>query len=110
MILVSDSENNLQTLINRAKSLFDFADIKLNPIKCEVLRINSNDGDKNINIDGMDKEYVVSKSFIKFLGVPMGSRKVSKVKFTESKIQKVLEDLDKVEFCGLALNQIIRVI
>jgi hypothetical protein len=45
---------------------------------------------QKINIDGVDKEYVANKSFIKYLGVLLGSRKVSKVKFTESKIQKVL--------------------
>jgi hypothetical protein len=47
MILVSDSEDNLQTLTNRAKSFFDFANIKLNPGKCEVLRVNTKDGTKD---------------------------------------------------------------
>jgi hypothetical protein len=40
----------------------------------------------------------------------MSSKKIGKTKFIEAKIQKVLEELDKAEFCGLALNQVIRVI
>jgi hypothetical protein len=44
------------------------------------------------------------------LGVPVGSRKISKNKFIEAKIEKVLEELDKAEFSGLAINQIIRII
>jgi hypothetical protein len=40
----------------------------------------------------------------------MSSRKVSRIMFNESKVQKVFEELDKLEFCGLAFNQMIRVI
>jgi hypothetical protein len=94
MILVSDSEDNLQTLINRAKSFFDFANIRLNPNKCEVQRINPRRNDKNIIIDGVEKEYVAKESFITYLGVPMDSRKVSKIKFIESKVQKGFQELE----------------
>jgi precorrin-2 methylase len=41
------------------------------------------------------KEYVVNNSFIKYLGVPMWSRKMSKTKFLEANVQKVFEELDK---------------
>jgi hypothetical protein len=35
MILVSDAEQNIQTIINRGKNFFDFANIKLIPNKYE---------------------------------------------------------------------------
>jgi hypothetical protein len=85
MILVSDSENNLQTLINRVKSFFDFANIKLNPNKYEVFKINGDKDDVNINIDGVGKEYI-SKTFVKYLGAPMSSKKICKTKFIEAKV------------------------
>jgi hypothetical protein len=109
MILVFDSENNLQTPINRVKSFFDFANIKLNPSKCEIFRINGSRNDIKIKINGVKKEYI-SKSFIKYHGAPMGSKKICKTKFIEAKIQKVLEELGKAEFCGLDINQLIPVI
>jgi hypothetical protein len=34
---MSDSEEKLQVLVNRAKQFFDFANIKLNPNKYEVM-------------------------------------------------------------------------
>jgi hypothetical protein len=55
MILVSDSEDNPQTFINRVKSFFDFANIRLNPNKCEVLIINPRRNDKNIIVNGVEK-------------------------------------------------------
>jgi hypothetical protein len=56
MILVSNSEQNLQTLINRMKNFFDFANIKLNPNKCEIMVINPHKGNKNIIINDVMKE------------------------------------------------------
>jgi hypothetical protein len=40
----------------------------------------------------------------------MGWRKISKRKFLEAKVQKVFEELDKAEFSGLVLNQIMKTI
>jgi hypothetical protein len=110
MILVSDPEQNLQTFINRANNSFDFADIKLNSNKCEVMVINPYKDDKNLIITDVIKKYVASNKFVKYLGVPMGSKRTSKTKFLEGKVQKVLEELNKVGYSGPALNQMIRTI
>jgi hypothetical protein len=56
------------------------------------------------------REYIAGKSFVKYLCILMDSRKIGKTKFIEAKIKRVLEELDKVEFSGFAINQIIRVI
>jgi hypothetical protein len=76
MVMMSDSEENLQILINRAKQFFDFANVKLNPNKCEVMTINPERNDKGIVINDVEKEYITGNSFIKYLGVPLGSRKL----------------------------------
>jgi hypothetical protein len=109
MILVADSAENLQILINRAKSFFNIANIKLNPNKCEVFKVNGKGTDDNIIIDGVEKLYITD-NFAQYLRIPLGSRKLCKTKFIEAKIQRVYEDLDKAEFCGLAINQIVRVV
>jgi hypothetical protein len=109
MILIADSEDHLQILNNRAKSFFDFANIKLNPSKCEVFKVNGSKEYRNIIIDGVKKEYV-SDTFVKYLVVPIGSKRICKKKFIEAKVQKFFEELDKIEYCGLAINQVIRVI
>jgi hypothetical protein len=40
----------------------------------------------------------------------METKSISKKKFAEAKIQKVMEELDKVEYSGLAFNQILKAI
>jgi hypothetical protein len=46
MVLVSNSEINLQKLVNKAKNFLNFPNIRLNPGKCEVLAINPNKNDE----------------------------------------------------------------
>jgi hypothetical protein len=110
MIIFADSEENLQKQINRAKKFFDFANIKLNPAKCEIMAINGSNNDEGIDIDGTLKSYMVKEDFIKYLGVLLGSRRISKKKFMDAKINKINEELDKLEFSGLAFNQMVKVI
>jgi hypothetical protein len=110
MIIVANSEESLQTQINRAKKFFDFANIKLNPAKCEVLSINDGKEDQGILIDGARKDYIGKNDFIKCLGAPLGSRKIAKKKFIEAKVNKVFEEFDKLEFSRLVFNQIVRTI
>jgi hypothetical protein len=83
--------------------------IKLYPNKCEVFNVNGSNSDSRIVIDGVEKEYITD-NFVKYLGVPVGSRKICKTKFIEAKIQKVLEELGKAKFSVLAINEIIRII
>jgi hypothetical protein len=109
-IIFANSERSLQKQVNRAKKFFDFANIKLNPAKCEVLAINGDKEDEGIFIDGVLKQYMSREEYIKYLGVPLGSRKISKKRFIEAKINKVREELDKLEFSGLAFNQIVKTI
>jgi hypothetical protein len=91
------------------KKFFDFANINLNPAKCEVMSINGNKNDEGIYIDGVLKEYLGREEYIKF-GVRLGSRKISKKKFIEAKINKINEELDKLEFSRLVFNQIVKTI
>jgi hypothetical protein len=81
MILVANSEESLQLQLNRTKNFFDFANIKLNPNKCQVMSINSSKFEKGIKINEVIKEYIAKDSCIKYLGIPLGSRKIGKSKF-----------------------------
>jgi hypothetical protein len=110
MILMSDSQAKLQILINKAKQFFDFANIKLNPSKCEVMSVNPNKNDVGIVISGVRKDYISDDNFIKYLGIQLGSRRLGKVKFIETKVKKIFEEIDKLEYSGLAFNQMIRII
>jgi hypothetical protein len=110
MVLVSNSEKNLHSLIINVKNFLDFANVRLNPGKCEVMIINSETGHEEIGINDIRKEYIAKNSFIKYLIIRLGSRKINKTKFIETKINKLKEELDKLEYSGLAFNQMLKVI
>jgi hypothetical protein len=95
MILFSKSAKDLQSCFNDADRLFAFLNIKLNPKKCEIFRISS----KKKEAD-----------FIKYLEAPLGSKRIVKTKFVEAKMEKLFYQLDKLEFSGLVINQMLRVI
>jgi hypothetical protein len=44
------------------------------------------------------------------LGVPLGSKRIGNVKFEEAKIQKMLYEIDRLEYSGLEINQKLKVI
>jgi hypothetical protein len=44
-------------------------------------------------------------SYIKYLGVPIGSKRIAKKKFAEVKSQKIYSELDKLESSNLPINQ-----
>jgi hypothetical protein len=89
MIIFANSDESLQKQVNREKKFFDFANVKLNPAKCEVMSLNGSIDDEGIYIDGVLKNYIGREEYIKYLGVPLRSRKISKKKFIEAKVNKV---------------------
>jgi hypothetical protein len=40
----------------------------------------------------------------------LGSKRIGKIKFAEAKIQKMLYEIDRLEYSGLAINQMLKVI
>jgi hypothetical protein len=87
------SEHNLQILINRAKKFFEFANIKLNPNKS--LQFANIKYYKNIIINNVDKKYVASQKFMKYLRVPLRAKRVSKMKFVEANYSPREDPLDQ---------------
>jgi hypothetical protein len=72
--------------------------------------INSETGHEGIRINDVRIEYIAKNSFTKYLIIPLGSRKINKTKFIETKINKLKEELDKLEYSGLAFNQMLKMI
>jgi hypothetical protein len=58
----------------------------------------------------MEKEYVSDLEYVKYFDIPLGSKRIDKVKFAEANIQKMLYEIDRFEFNGFAINQMLIVI
>jgi hypothetical protein len=108
-LLIANSAEGLQKLIDDADTFFKFVSIKLNIKKCEIFRTNSKTN-QIIKIAVENKEYFSELEYVKYLGVPLGSKRISKVKFAEAKIQKMLYEIDRLEYSGLAINQMLKII
>jgi hypothetical protein len=71
-----------------------FAQIKLNPDKCRILVYDPEEGipmeftlpDENRNEKNIER--VETDEVFKYLGVPVGIRKISKMKFNDEKSKK----------------------
>jgi hypothetical protein len=63
-----------------------------------------------IIIDEVKKDYLSDLEFVKYLGMSLGLKRIGKVKFAEDKIQKMLNEIDKLKFKELANKQMLKVI
>jgi hypothetical protein len=90
-----NSRENMSVLADGMTTYMKYAQISLNPDKCRILVYNP---EEKIPIDfilpdenGNQKaiETVDADEIFKYLGVPIGIRKISKMKFNSEKVEKV---------------------
>jgi hypothetical protein len=110
VILISKSIKGLQSLVDDVDIFFTFLNIKLKSKKCKTFKIRSKKNEEIITIGGERKEFIQDIDFIKYLGVPLSSKRIDKKKFIGAEMQKFFYRLNKLGFLGLAINQVLRTI
>jgi hypothetical protein len=77
IVLMDSSRKRLQGQIDACDHFFNFANIKLNPNKCEAFKVSPKRKlNHNMKIGGEEIEFAPVGSYIKYLDVPLGSRDV----------------------------------
>jgi hypothetical protein len=93
-----------------------YANINFNPKKCRILIHNA---EKilipplllpDVNNIEVEVEVCNIKDAIKYLGVPLNTRKLQKMKFNKCRIEKTMKILERLRYNGLKITQIIDVI
>jgi transposase len=56
------------------------------------------------------QKYINDLEFVKYLGIQIYSIRIDKVRLTEAETQKILKEMDKLEFSGFAILQMLKVI
>jgi hypothetical protein len=116
LLIFSDNRQNLNILIDAVCDFMSFARISFNPEKCRIIVYNPS---KELlspvflpNEERLLKEVQVCNvdDTVKYLGVPLGMRKLVKLKFNNQRICKVRKILDRVRNSGLKITQIIHAI
>jgi hypothetical protein len=93
-----------------------FANINFNPDKCKL--IINNPGNKLIpqltlpDENGEEKQVEICdiRQTVKYLGVPLGTRRLSKMRFNNSKIEGIKKILVRICRSGLKITQILHAI
>jgi hypothetical protein len=109
VILIANLSEGLQKLIRGPEQFYTFSNIKFNLKKCEIFKLNDPD-DHEIIIAETGVPFASDLSYIKYLGVPIGFKRIAKKKFAEVKLQKIYSELDKLESSNLSINQKLKVI
>jgi hypothetical protein len=52
----------------------------------------------------------MDNTLLEYLGISMCDKRINKKKIVKTKIQKIMEELDQVEYSGLVFNQVLRFI
>jgi hypothetical protein len=117
ILLFADSLDHLLKELEIIHEFLELSNIFLNPKKCELFKTRY--GEKHVNcikvIDREKREGVEIKCIditgtIKYLGMPLGSRRLGKMKFSETKFSQMEKELDRIVNSGLKVSQIINAI
>jgi hypothetical protein len=116
LLLFANSKENMNHLIDGVITYMNYAQININPDKCKFLVYNRNgevDADFTLPhaqgvLQALDR--VEIDEVFRYLGVPVGVRKIAKMKFSNEKIEKVKKIIDKIARSGLKVNQVINAV
>jgi hypothetical protein len=116
LLIFSDNRKNLNVFTETVCDFMKFARINFNPEKCRVIVYNPAKELLSpfflLDEAGILKEVPVCNvdDTIKYLGVPLGIRKLANLKFNNQRISKIRKILDRIRNSGLKITQIVHAI
>jgi hypothetical protein len=116
LLIFTDNRENLNTLTEAVSYFMSFARIKFSPYKCRLIVYNpakemdiplflpdNNNEKKTVKICNVDDT-------VKYLGVPLGIKKLAKMRFKNQRIMNIRKILYRIRFSGLKITQVIHAI
>jgi hypothetical protein len=109
LLVFADTREHLNKLVEGLIQFMEYAHISFNPKKCKILIHNAEKimipplflPDRN----GKEQEVEICnlKEKIKYLGVPLSTRKLQKMKFTKDRVEKTMRILERLRYSGLKI-------
>jgi hypothetical protein len=112
LLLFADSRDGLNHLIDITCDFMSFAHINFNPDKCRIMQFNPS---SSIDVDFLlpdDQNNLIpvkacnANEIVKYLGVPLSTRRLAKYKFNTDKTEKIIFLLNRIHKSGLKINQV----
>ncbi|GMO19738.1 MAG: hypothetical protein Ta2E_10790 [Mycoplasmoidaceae bacterium] len=116
LLIFSKVNQEMKTIMRAVEDFMDYARILFNPKKCKIILNNPNKEyvekialkDEDGNYEEM--EILELKDAIKYLGVPLSTRKLAKLKFNNNNISKVKSLVNIISTSGPKISQVIHAI
>jgi hypothetical protein len=111
LLIFSESKNNLNKLVDALDTFMRFAGIRFNPDKCKIIVNNaSNQLITELTLpDEFNNQKVVeiceANQTVKYLGVQLGTRRLFKMRFNNSKIESIKKIIGRLDRSGLKIIQ-----
>jgi hypothetical protein len=113
LLIFTESKENLNELASVLITFMEFTKISFNPSKCKLI-INNPTGEiipelTLPNEFGEEKvvEVCDAKQTVKYLRVPLGTKRLSKMRFNNSKLENIKKIIERLDRSGLKLTQFI---
>jgi hypothetical protein len=110
ILLFSTSKEGLLYMIDCLYQFLNMAKVNLNPHKCELFgtkKISINLADPLNRSSSIEMQYNDLNKTIKYLGIPLGSKKWSKMKSNEKVFQKMARGAERLASSGIKINQLL---
>jgi hypothetical protein len=113
LLVFSENKEDLNQIVSALTTYMSFAGICFNPDKCKLIVNNaSNDFVAELTLPNeFGQEQVVERceanQTIKYLGAPLGTKRLSKMRFNNSKIESVKKILSRLDRSVLKITQIV---
>jgi hypothetical protein len=113
LLIFANTRDHSNTLVEGLIQFMEYAHISFNPKKSKILIHNA---EKILipplslpDANGTEQEVQGCniKDTIKYIGVPLSTRKLQKMKFNKNTIEKTMKILERLIYSGLKISQII---
>jgi hypothetical protein len=112
ILLFANSYYSLQQLVEIVNDFNWHSNIQLNPKKCEILKIGKDHNTEFTIQDPISKETNIisckdGTNVVRYLGIPLTARKISKMKWCQNQLFKMQHKATKLSEAGLNITQLI---
>ena len=104
VVIISESKDEMETLLQTVEYFCDFSHLKLAPHKCLCLALTNEDL-PTFSIHGQQVQTMSMKESMRYLGCPISGWKSTRQKGTSRRIQEVTTNIETIIRSDLAFNQ-----
>ena len=110
LILFSDDEQNMKTLLNTVELFLNYSKLNINHLKCKTISIGNRNNQRvslhtQFALSGNQLPIVDLDDGVEYLGMMISNNRSKRMKSTEELVIKAIKDIEKLDATPLRFNQ-----